>query len=540
LFAWLAVPLLADHFLTEKDTHEKELSAVAKRVRRAYETTMHRVLMRPWLALFFVVFLIGASWVSYKNIGSGFMPSMDEGGFVLDYRSEPGTSLTETDRLLRHVESLLRATPEVATYSRRTGLQLGGGLTEANTGDFFVRLKPLPRRDIDGVMDDLRQKVAHEVPGLEIELAQLMEDLIGDLTAVPQPIEIKLYSDDANLLMKLGPAVAAAIGNIPGVVDVKPGIVLAGDALNIQVDRVKASLEGLDPDSITQMVSNYLNGVVTTQIQSGPKMVGVRAWIPHSLRATQRDIGELRLRALDGHIFPLNRVASLHVVTGQPEITRDDLKQMVAVTGRISGQDIGSVISQVKQVLNRPGLLPQSVYYNLGGLYAEQQSAFAGLLAVFFGAVALVFLLLLFLYESFRVAIAMLLTALSALSAVFFGLWLTGTEINISSMMGMTMIVGIVTEVTIFYYSEFVDLDKKEDQQTRLIRAGNNRLRPIAMTTLAAVFALLPLALGIGQGAAMQQPLAVAIVSGLLIQLPLVLIVMPALLCLFGIKNEVQ
>ena len=199
---------------------------------------------------------------------------------------------------------------------------------------------------------------------------------------------------------------------------------------------------------------------------------------------------------------------------------------------------IGSVISDVKQVLNRPGLVPKGVYYNLGGLYAEQQSAFAGLVAVFFGAVALVFLLLLYLYESFRVAIAMLLTALVALSAVFVGLWLTGTEMNISSMMGMTMIVGIVTEVAIFYYSEYADLRRDEDQHTRLINAGSNRMRPIAMTTLAAVFALLPLALGIGQGAAMQQPLAIAIVSGLVAQLPLVLVVLPALLLIFGVTRE--
>jgi len=534
LVAWLAVPLLADRFLNEKDAREKEAGRFAKRVRRTYEATMHRILVRPWLVLLVVMFFLAAGWMGYRHVGSGFMPSMDEGGFVLDYRSEPGTSLTETDRLLRRVEAVLRETPEVETYSRRTGLQLGGGLTEANTGDFFVRLKPLPRRDIETVMDEVRQKVEHQVPGLEIELAQLMEDLIGDLTAVPQPIEIKLYSDDGNLLLKLGPKVAAAIGHIPGVVDVKSGIVLAGDALNIQVDRVKASLEGVDPDGVTQMVSNYLSGVVTTQIQSGPKMIGVRAWIPRDLRATEQNIEELRLRAADGHLFPLKRVATLTALTGQPEITRDDLKQMVAVTARITGRDIGSVILEVKRVLNRPGMVPAGVYYNLGGLYAEQQSAFAGLVAVFFGAVTLVFLLLLYLYESFRVAIAMLLTALLALSAVFVGLWLTGTEMNISSMMGMTMIVGIVTEVAIFYYSEYADLGSQRDQHSRLIDAGNNRMRPIAMTTLAAVFALLPLALGIGQGAAMQQPLAIAIVSGLLIQLPLVLIVMPALLLIFG------
>ncbi|MGE5817695.1 MAG: efflux RND transporter permease subunit, partial [Deltaproteobacteria bacterium] len=532
--AWLAVPLLADHFLNEKDVGHKQAGWFADRARRSYQASMERFLMHPWWVILSIVIILGLGWLAYRHIGSGFMPTMDEGGFILDYRAEPGTSLTETDRLLRQVEGILRATPEVQTYSRRTGLQLGGGLTEANTGDFFVRLKPPPRRDIEAVMEEVRRRVEREVPGLEIELAQLMEDLIGDLTAVPQPVEIKFYSDNGDLLGKLGEAVAGEIGKIPGVVDVKSGTVLAGDALDIQVDRVKASLEGMDPDGITHTLSDYLTGVVTSQIQSGPKMIGVRAWIPRDLRATELDIGNLRLRAPDGHLFPLNKVATLTVVTGQPEITRDDLKRMVAVTGRISGRDIGSVIAQVKQLLNRPGLVPKGVYYSLGGLYAEQQKAFAGLVAVFVGAAALVFLLLLFLYESFRVAIAMLLTSLLALSAVFVGLWLTGTEMNITSMMGMTMIVGIVTEVAIFYYSEYVDLAGEVNQQTRLIQAGHNRMRPIAMTTLAAIGALLPLGLGIGQGAAMQQPLAIAIISGLVVQLPMVLIALPVLLALLN------
>jgi multidrug efflux pump subunit AcrB len=538
MVAWLAVPLLADRFLNENDARQESGGRFTERAHRLYETTMRRLLARPLIVLLTVVVLLGVGWLGYENIGSGFMPSMDEGGFILDYRSEPGTSLTETDRLLRRVEAILRATPEVKTYSRRTGIQLGGGLTEANTGDFFVRLKSLPRRNIETVMDEVRQKVERQVPGLEIELAQLMEDLIGDLTAVPQPIEIKLYSDDGNLLKKLAPSVAAGIGKIPGVVDVKSGIVLAGDALNLQVDRVKASLEGVDPDDITHMLSDYLTGVVTTQIESGPKMIGVRAWIPHDLRTTESDVENLRLRAPDGHLFPLKRVATATVVTGQPEITRDNLKQMAAVTGRITGRDIGSVIVQVKQVLNQKGTLPNSVYYTLGGLYAEQQSAFAGLVAVFVGAVALVFLLLLFMYESFRIAIAMLIISLLALAVVFVGLWITRTEINISSMMGMTMIVGIVTEVAIFYLSEYVEIPEEFTGHARLIAAGNNRMRPIAMTTFAAILALMPLALGIGQGAAMQQPLAIAIVSGLVAQLPLVLIVLPALLLIFGVARQ--
>ncbi len=537
--AWLAVPILADHLLGQKDAGQAEGGALIRFFHGSYERLMKIVLARPGLVIFLLSPLLVAGWFSYKNLGSGFMPGMDEGGFILDYRSQPGTSLTETDRLLRQVETILQKMPEVQTYSRRTGLSLGGTFTEANQGDFFVRLKPPPRRPIEAIMDDVRRQVEVSVPGLEIEMAQLMEDLIGDLTAVPQPIEIKLFSDNGTLLMGLGPEVARAIRKIPGVVDVKDGIVLAGDALDIRVNRDKASLEGVDPDGVTRMLTDLLSGVVTTYIRKGPKMVGVRVWIPAGVRKTPRDLLDLRLSAPDGHFFPLKRIASLTAVTGQPEIMRDDLKRMIAVTGRISGRDMGSVIRDIKSVLAGSSLLPKEVYYALGGLYAQQQIAFTGLMTVFFSAVILVFLLLLFLYESFRVGIAMVATTLLAFTAVFVGLYLTGAEINISSMMGMTMIVGIVTEVSIFYFSEYGTLPCDIDKKAALILAGKNRMRPIAMTTAAAILALLPLAMGIGQGSAMQKPLAIAIISGLIVQLPLVLVVLPAFLNILKIKNPV-
>ncbi len=533
LIAWLAVPILADHFLGEKDAEQEEGGKLTEKFHRGYAALMRRVLGRPVLVLLGVVPLLVAAGLCYQRVGTGFMPSMDEGGFILDYRAPSGTSLTETDRLLRQVEAVLQETPEVQTYSRRTGLQLGGGLTEANEGDFFVRLKPLPRRPIDEVMDDVRGEVEKKIPGLEIEMALLMEDLIGDLTAVPQPIEIKLYSDDAKLLETAAPAVAAAIGKIPGVVDVKDGIVLAGDALTINVDRAKAALEGMDPDAVTQALNAYLTGAsTTTSVESGPKLIGIRAWIPEKNRRTAQNVASFQIRAPDGHFFPLQRVATIATVIGQPQIVRDDLKRMIPVTGRISGRDLGSTIRDVQAALNRPGLLPRGAYYALGGTYAEQQKAFSGLIAVFGGAVALVFLLLLFLYESFRTAFAMLACTLLALSAVTIGLWLTHTELNISSMMGMTMIVGIATEVAIFYVSELVSLPDDLDPAEALVQAGLNRMRPIAMTTFAAILALLPLGLGIGAGSAMQQPLAIAIISGLILQLPVVLIVLPVLLSL--------
>jgi len=258
--------------------------------------------------------------------------------------------------------------------------------------------------------------------------------------------------------------------------------------------------------------------------------VGVRVWVPDSARCTSDQIERIRLRAPDGHIFPLKRIASVSIENGQPQITQDNLKRMVAVTGRISGRDMGSTIREVKKVLAQQGLVPGDMYYELGGLYKQQQIAFRGLIAVFIAALALVFLLLLFLYEEFTAAIAILVSPLLALGAVFAGLWLTGIELNITAMMGMTMIVGIVTEISIFYFSEYQDLVGKGSAPSEaLVQAGRNRMRPITMTTLAAILALLPLALGMGQGSAMQRPLAVAIISGLLVQLPLVLIVMPVI-----------
>jgi CzcA family heavy metal efflux pump len=534
IVTWLAVPLLADHILNEKDANQKEAGAMTQWVHRRYEALMQRLLAQPLLALLLVLPLLGAGFLAFNAVGSGFMPAMDEGGFILDYRAEPGTSLSETDRLLTQVEALIKANPNVETYSRRTGTQLGGGITESNEGDFFVRLKSGDRPPIDAVIDDIRGQVERKVPGLSVELLQLMEDLIGDLTSVPQPIEIKLFSDDAEQLHTTARKVLAEINKITGVVDTRDGINPAGDALEIRVDRVKAALEGMNPDGITQILGGFLSGVVTTQMQKGPKLVGVRVWIPQRQRAITPDVGNLLIRAPDGHVFPVKRVAEIVPISGQPQIKRENLKRMVAVTGRITGRSLGSVIADVEKVMATSHLLPRGMYYELGGLYQQQQIAFRGLMAVFAAAVGLVFLLLLFLYESFRVALAIMAIPLLAVSAVFIGLWLTGIELNISAMMGMTMIIGIVTEVAIFYFSEYRDVIATLPFRQALIDAGKNRMRPIAMTTFAAILTLLPLAFAIGQGSAMQQPLAVAIIAGLSVQLPLVLIVMPVLYRVLG------
>ena len=530
LLAWLVVPLLAEHLLHPKDAQKEDVGVIFRHIQQGYQKLMHYLIPRPAIILVILVPFLAGSYMTFNKVGSGFMPHMDEGGFVLDFLSPPGTSLAETERIISQIEQVLSVNPYVETYSMRVGTGLGGGLTEANAGDFFVRLKPLPRLPIDQVMDEIRTEINDKIPGLETDLILLMEDIIGDLTSVPQPIEIKLYGDDFTQLMALAPKIADKIKSISGVVDVKDGVVVAGDALNIQVNREKAALEGVDPDSITQQLQAWMTGVVTTQVQEGVKLVDIRVWTPEKVRQNVNDIGNMILRAPDGHLFPLKRVADIETLTGQPQISRDNLKRMVAVTGRINGRDMGSTIRDVKAALSQPGLIPNNVYYELGGMYKQQQIAFQGLIAVFIAALGLIFLLLLFMYEDFSATVAILLMPLLATGMVFIGLWLTNIELNITAMMGMTMIVGIVTEISIFYFSEYHELlNKGMDKAQALIQAGVNRMRPITMTTLAAILALMPLAMALGQGSEMQQPLAVAIISGLLVQIPLVTIVLPLL-----------
>ena len=530
VLSWLVVPVLAARMISEKDAIPHEPGRITRNIHAGYEWVVSRLISCPPLVLLIVVPVLVAGYLAYQNVGSGFMPDMDEGGFSMEYIAPSGGSLTETDRLLRQVGKILRANPNVATYSRRTGMQLGGSLTESYAGDYYVQLKPFPRPPIEQVMDKIAKEIHHRVPSLYIDPEQLMQDQIGDLTAVPQPIRVEIFSDHQSVLDHEARKVLAAIEKVNGVADARSGVVVAGDSIYVKINSVAAGIHGITPKQVSRFVHEYVYGTVATRIRRGPQMIGVRVWAPRDMRRTLANLENLWLRSPKGRRFRLSSVAQVQIRPGEQEIDHINLKRMIAVTARIHGRDMGSTMVDVKKALNRPGLFPKGVYYRLGGLYRQQQIAFRGLVVVMLGGVVLVFLLLLFLYESFGAAIAMMVIPLLALACVFVGLWITHTQLNISSMMGMTMVVGIVTEVTIFYYSEYHELRDHEHGAGRLIQAGKNRMRPIAMTTIAAILALLPLALVLSPGAAMQQPLAIAIISGLLVQMPLTLLLLPVLL----------
>ena len=526
LMTAFVVPVLAQRLIDFGRWHDPGQAGQGWLARR-HTAVLDALFRRPWILAVALLPVLAMGFVSYSRVQTGFMPKVDEGGFVMDYYTPSGTSLIETQRVMAQVDAILHAQPEVETFSRRLGTGLGGDLGESYHGDYFVRLTASHARPTEAVMAAVLAAVEHQVPGVQIETAQLMEDLIGDLTAVPQPVEIKLYANDFSTLITTATKLAAAVSKVDGIVEVKDGVMLAGDALDIHIDPAAAAVEGTSVEDIDQAVQNALEGRVVTQLPEATKSTGVRVHLPGALGLRERALGGLPVRAPDGHVFPLGRVAEIVAVTGQPEISRDNLQQMVAVTGRIEGRGLGAAIGDVTAILARPGMLPPGVRYELGGLYQQQQIAFAGLTRVFAAALIAEFILLLLLYEQFWLPVIIIAASLLSTTAVFTGLWMTGVELNITALMGMTMIIGIGTEMAIFYVSEYAELLKCMPQRQALREASRNRLRPITMTTLAAILTLMPLAFAIGAGSGIQQPLAIAVIAGLLLQYPLVLVAMP-------------
>lgn len=506
------------------------------RIAPVHDRALGALAARPWLLAIVAVPLLILGYVGYANVPSGFMPKVDEGGFVMDYYTAPGTSLDETSRQVGQIDAMLRANPEVLTFSRRLGTGLGGDLGQSYHGDYFVRLKPTHSAPTEEIAAAVADQVAAKVPGVQVEVAQLIEDLIGDLTAVPQPIEVKLYAADPSVLQGEARKVAARIAKIDGVVEIKDGVQLAGDALNVHIDPVRAGLEGVTPAEVENQLSTALTGSVATTLAGATKAVDVRVRLPDALTMNETGLAQLPIRALDGHMFSLSRVATVESVTGQPQISRENLEPMVAVTGRIQGRGIGAAVGDVKAVLDAPGTLGPGVRYELGGLYQQQQIAFSGLVRVFGAALVAEFALLLILYRRIWLPVIIIGCSLLSTTAVFTALWVAGVDLNITALMGMTMIIGIGTEMAIFYVSEFEELARTMPPEDAAREASRNRLRPITMTTLAAILTLLPLALAIGQGSGIQQPLAIAIIAGLLLQYPLVLLAMPVLVR-FGLSH---
>ena len=526
------VPLLMRFLIRAKQFQERR-STPEWRIYASYKRSLRFLLAHRLLVIPVIVLLIAGGYVIYTRLGSEFMPEMDEGAFILDYASPPGTSLNETHRILNAVEKIVMDIPEVESYSRRTGTELGFFITEPNTGDYLIKLKKKRNRSADEIIDELRDKIETSQPALRIEFGQAIQDLVGDLTTVPSPIEIKVFGESKTLVESTARKIAETIEPIPGVVDVFNGITISGPAYIISFDERAIGRAGLTVDDLQDILGNDIQGTVATSIQRGEKLIGIRVRLPDSYRTRADRLSSLRILSPNGGTYLLGSLASITVDPGQSEVARENLKQMVAVTARLSERDLGSAIQEIQQRIRAQVVLPQGVTLQYGGTYETQQESFISLLKILAAASLLVFLVLIIEFESFRIPVLVYFVTLLSLFGVFFALWVTKVNLNISSFMGAILIVGIVGENSIFlvhFYRKFEESGLSRIEA--IIEGGAIRFRPIIMTAIAAICALLPLAIGFGAGAQMQQPLAIAIIGGFSVSSVLLLYILPVLLSL--------
>ena len=493
---------------------------------------MRFALERPlWIGGFAVLLIVG-SYFCYTGLGSDLLPAMDEGGFVLDYIMPPGSSLQETNRVINHVEAMVRAIPEVEGYSRRTGLQLGlAAVTEANTGDIAVKLKSKRSRGVDDIMSELRAEIKKQEPALDVEFTQVLQDMIGDLSNAPEPVQIKLFSPNTSDLDTWAPQVADKISKVPGVVDILNGIdnTISNPATVFQVNPTIAARAGFTPEEVAIDASAILEGEpAATPVIANDIAYTIRVRYPDANRSSLDAMSNTLLNSSSGHTATLGSLAEIKNLPGQTEIRRENLQRDVTVTARLEGTDLGTAMREVQKAVEDMHL-PPSIRVTYSGTYEEQQKSFHDLMLVLVLAIILVFVVLLFEFRTLAAPLAILASALLSTSGVFLALLITGTEFNIASFMGLIMVIGIVAKNGIL----LLDADQKFraaglSAEESMIQAGRRRLRPILMTALAAVAGMLPLALALGAGSQMLQPLAIAVIGGLTISMLLSLIITPA------------
>jgi CzcA family heavy metal efflux pump len=532
---WIGLPVIYLLFSTNK---RRKLAKKEKPHTVKKQNWVSFFILRPYISFAIVIALIVSIVLVIPKLQTGFLPEMDEGSIVLDYTSPSGTSLEETDRMLREAEKIIAAIPEVQAYSRRTGTQMGFFITEPNTGDYLIQLKKSRNRTTDEVIDDIRQKIETTQPVLRIDFGQVIGDMLGDLMASVQPIEIKIFGDNQQTLQDLSKQAADIIGNVQGTADIFDGIVIAGPSVSIEPEYAKLAQFGITPVNLQYQLQSALEGNIVGSLFEKEQYTPVRLVYPGNSKLGIAEINHLQIFLPDGRLKPISELAKITIKPGDAEIQRENLQSMGVITGRLEGRDLGSVMKEIQQKISSGLNLPAGYHIEYGGSYAEQQQSFKELLMILIAASLLVFSVILFLFRQVRIAVLILLLAVLGISGSYLALFLTGTALNVGSYTGLIMIVGIIGENAIFTFLQFRESLHERNADDSIVYAISTRLRPKLMTALGAIIALMPLALGIGTGAQLHQPLAIAVIGGFIIALPLLLIVLPSMLRMLYKKNN--
>jgi len=493
---------------------------------------------RPWLSITFVVFLGLSIVLILPRLETGFLPEMDEGSIVLDYKSPSGTSLEETDRILQEIEKIIIRIPEVETYSRRTGTEMGFFITEPNSGDYLIQLKKHRKRSTEEVIEDIRTRVEATQPALQIDFGQVFGDMLGDLMASVQPVEVKIFGTDRRKLEEYSGQVAEIVNQVDGAADVFDGIIITGPYVNVEPQAANVARFGLSPANLQFQVQTSLEGNIIGTINEKEQFTNVRMIYPGSNKAGVETLKNLQVFLPGGQLKSISELAGIRIIAGDPEIQRENLQNMGVVTARLNGRDLGSVMNDIQKRVSQKITLPEGYSVVYGGAYAEQQKSFTELLVILISACLLVFCVILTLYKDFRVAFTILLVAITGISGCILALYLTGTPLNVGSYTGLIMIVGIIGENAIFTILQFREARISMNVDDSIVYAISTRLRPKLMTAIGAIISLMPLAIGIGTGAQLHRPLAIAIIGGFIIAIPLLLVVLPSFVRVLYKRDE--
>jgi len=528
LYSLTLIPLLSGYLLSRAEFRDSS-SRFIEPVNRLYERGIRWALENRLLVGLAALLLIALPVVAYFRLHTGFLPEMDEGGFVVDYLTPPGTSLSETDLLARQMEQKVGAVPEVSAFSRRTGSELGLFATEQSKGDILVKLKPRSQRNRDAqeVIDDLRAQINNNIAAVDVEFVQLLQDMLGDLEGSPEPVEIKVFGSDADELYRIADDLAPRIQKIEGIVDFK-GPRRGNPELVINVDPGLAAHVGLTVDQVSQQVHDGLLGATSTELRRSDRLIPIRVRYPNEFRFQEQNIRQYPILTPGKQMVPLQSLAAITRERGQNELLRENQRLMVTLTARLENRDLGSAIGDVKKVLAGTKL-PIGYLSEVGGQYESQQSSFRELLFVLALALVAVFAVLVIQFRAFLPALVIISAAPLSLAGVFLLLFITRTPLNVSSFMGIILMVGLVVKNGIILFEYYERQRESLPVAEALVQAGRIRLRPILMTTLCTLFGLLPLALGIGSGAELQKPLAIAVIGGLTLSMLVTLVMMPVL-----------
>ena len=536
LVTWIGLPVVYLLLTKEKPAGSVKNKEVAHVVKQ--QPWVSFFILRPLVSIILLVGLVVVLVVVPGRLETGFLPDMDEGSIVMDYTSPPGTSLEETDRMLRQIEKLIVKEPDVTAYSRRTGTQMGFFITEPNTGDYLIQLKKGHEKTSEEVISDLRQQIEGSQPALRVDFGQVIGDMLGDLMTSTQPIEIKVFGNDQAKLKGLAKQVANIVTNVKGTADVFDGVVIAGPSVNILPDYSKLAQYNLNPAALQMQVQTALEGNVIGNLFEREQQSPIRMVYPDSRKQDIAGIEKLNVFLPDGRLIPITQLAKVELHPGDAEVQRENLQAMGVISARLENSDLGSVIPAIQKSVAAKVSLPPGYHIEYGGAYAEQQQSFKELLMILITASLLVFGVILFLFKQIRIAFIILVIAVMGTGGSLLALFLTHTPLNVGSYTGLIMIVGIIGENSIFTFWQFRESAKTSSVDEAIVYSISTRLRPKLMTALGAIIALMPLALGIGAGAQLHQPLAIAVIGGFVAALPLLLIVLPSMIHVFY-KNHV-